>query len=101
VTEYSLVHHLGEEAGLRSQFLKHVWNILLSIWGERLLVASASSKRNDDDFSLLRRSLSIDKGTGAGEGTAKCKPSRSTQKFASGEAQMTGHFVSCWNRLAE
>jgi hypothetical protein len=70
VTEYSLIHHLGEEAGLRSQLLEHVRNILLPFGCEGLLIASASAKRNHYDLSLLCRSLSIHKWAGTRKGTS-------------------------------
>src|ERR1700760_4307539 len=48
VSEDASIHHLREKAGLRDQFVEHVWNIFLPLWRKCFLIARASAKGDDN-----------------------------------------------------
>src|SRR3979490_2471368 len=73
VTQYPLIHHLSEETGLRGKLVEHIGDIFLTFGGERLLIPGSSAKGNDDDFPLLRRSLSMYKWAAAYQGSSECE----------------------------
>jgi len=56
VTQNSAIHDLREESGLRDEFAHHVRNILLPFRRERFLIAGATTKCDDHDFSSRRGS---------------------------------------------
>src|ERR1700759_5346253 len=98
VAQYPLIHHLSEETRLRSEFVEHVRDILLPFGGERLLIPGSSAKRNDNDFPLLCRGLSVYKGAATHQGTSESQTSRAAQKITSAAAKMPGELMRRGNR---
>jgi hypothetical protein len=84
VSKDTLVHHLGEEAGLRGQLMQQVRDILLALRSERLLIPRASAKGNDDDLPLLCRSLAMHKRAAANQSGSQRESSRTAQEVTSG-----------------
>jgi hypothetical protein len=99
VTQYPLIHDLGEKARLWSQLLEHVRNIFLSIGGECLLVAGSSAKRNDNDLSLLCCGLSMHEGAATThQGAPERETGRIAQEIASAVAKMPSELMRGENR---
>src|ERR1700730_6047413 len=71
VAQYSLIHHLSEETGLRSKLVEHGRDIVLTFGGKRLLIAGSAAKGYDDDFALLCRSLSMHEWAAAHQGSSQ------------------------------
>src|SRR5258708_731208 len=90
VAQYPLIHHLSEEARLGRQFVEHVRDILLPFGGKGLLIPGSSAKGNDDDFPLLRCSLSMHEWAAADQGSSERQSSGTAQKIAPPDAKVPG-----------
>src|SRR6202041_2439956 len=72
VAEDTLIHYLGEETRLRDELVEQVRNILLPLGGEGFLIASTSTKSDDDGLSLFCGRRSSHQGAGAHQCGSQC-----------------------------
>ena len=50
MAENATIHDAGEEGGLRNQLTEQMRDVLLPVFGERLVVARTSAECNDHGF---------------------------------------------------
>jgi len=93
VAQDAAIGDLGEEAGLRNKLVEKVGDVLLALGSEGLLIARAAAKGDDDDFTLLCDSLTVQEWAGSEERGAERKARRVPQKFTPGSSEDSGDFA--------
>jgi hypothetical protein len=79
--------------------VEHRRDILLAFGGECLLIPSSTAKGDDNDFPLLRRSLSMYKWAAAHQGSSECESGGAAQKIAPAAAKVPGKLMCGYRRF--
>src|SRR5215472_3488186 len=98
----SAINHLGEEARLRNELAHEMRNVFLAFGRKVFLIASASAKSDDDNFSLLGGDAGSCECAGGrkarGKSAAECSATKgeasgAAQELSPSEAQLASDFL--------